>query len=126
MFAKIPLVARHLKGTAKNFVPSGISTSASSSTLKLNQHPCSIAVTTSTRGFITISDTPDEAPNPLADLRNMSQASSLCDENGCRLPDKHWAFFIAANEDFSEKVCDCEMRHIESIHVLHFFCLPYL
>jgi len=61
--------------------------------------PLSTASSVIARHFLCTSDAPDEVPSPLSALKQMAQTKNLCDENGFRLPDKHWAFVISVNGD---------------------------
>lgn len=52
------------------------------------------------RNFLTISDTQESISSPLVDLKDMAHSKGLCDKNGCRLPDTHWAFVMSATSSF--------------------------
>lgn len=79
MLLRAPLLVKHAKVLASKSSPS---------------------LSVMKRSFLTISDTEDEVPSPLLDLKEMAMKFNYCDENGFRKPDQHWSFVISACESY--------------------------
>lgn len=68
----------------------------------------------STRSFLSIADTVEEPLNPLSDLREMAHVKNLCDNQGYRVPDKHWTFVLSASDASNDKVGHKKFQHLHS------------
>lgn len=109
--AQIPLVFSHHFAPAPHCCPQSMKM-ASTSTATSKSMPARTCIGNACRTFLTITDTNEEPTNPLTELKEMALAKNLCDQNGFRVPDKHWAFVLSAHDISSHKVRMCLSVHM--------------